>query len=112
MNRKDWRIANLADIAFDSLELREQLIPLLSASAIQQIGRDEHWAKRLVEECRTAMRLVLPLRSSELEFLERINGDGEIQPELLTTDAEMQNKIAVHPQLLWKAMNVKQHKIG
>ncbi len=30
MNRKDWRAADLADIAFDSRELREQLIPLLS----------------------------------------------------------------------------------
>jgi hypothetical protein len=34
MNRKDWRTASISDIAFDSLELREQLIPLLSASGI------------------------------------------------------------------------------
>jgi len=110
MNRKDWRTATISDIAFDSLELREQLIPLLSASGIRQIGLDDHWAARLVEECRDAMSMVLPLRSPELEFLERINGDGEIQPELLTADADMQKKIAMHPQLLWKAMNVKQHR--
>jgi hypothetical protein len=110
MNRKDWRTATISDIAFDSLELREQLIPLLSASGIRQIGLDDHWATRLVEECRDAMSMVLPLRSPELEFLERINGDGEIQPELLTADADMQKKIAMHPQLLWKAMNVKQHR--
>jgi predicted nucleotidyltransferase component of viral defense system len=110
MNRKDWRTASISDIAFDSLELREQLIPLLSASGIRQIGLDDHWAARLVEECRTAMGVVLPLRSPELEFLERINGDGEIQPELLTADADMQKKITMHPQLLWKAMNVKQHR--
>ena len=110
MNRKDWRSVTIADIAFNSRELREQLIPLLSASAIGRIGTDDQWAVRLVEECRKAMDLVLPFRSSELEFLERINGDGEIRPELLTTDPTMHEKIALHPQLLWKATNVKQHK--
>jgi len=110
MNRRDWRTVTIADIAFDSRELREQLIPLLSASAIGRIGTDDRWAVRLVEECRRAMDLVLPFRSAELEFLERINGDGEIRPELLTTDPAMHERITLHPQLLWKATNVKQHK--
>jgi len=110
MNRKDWRTAKLADIAFDSHELREQLIPLLSASAIQRIGADEQWAARLANECRAAMAVVLPLRASELEFLQRINQHGEIRPELLTGDDAMRNRIAQHPQLLWKATNVKQHR--
>jgi len=110
MNRTDWRTVTIADIAFDSRELREQLTPLLSATAIGRIGTDDMWAVRLVEECRKAMDLVLPFRSSELEFLERINGDGEIRPELLTTDPAMHEKISLHPQLLWKATNVRQHK--
>jgi len=110
MNRKDWRTVTLADIAFDSRELREQLIPLLSAPAIQRIGTGDQWAARLVSECRTAMAVVLPLRATELEFLERINQHGEIRPELLTADPVMAERIAQHPQLLWKATNVKQHK--
>lgn len=110
MNRMDWRTASLADVAFDSRELREQLIPLLSASAIQRIGTDDHWAVRLVDECRMAMAVVLPLQPPELEFLERINGHGEIRPELLTADVAMTEIISQHPQLLWKALNVRQHR--
>jgi hypothetical protein len=110
MNRKDWRTATLDDIAFDSRELREQLIPLLSAAAIQRIGTDDRWAERLVNESRAAMAVVLPLGPMELDFLERINQHGEIRPDLLTNDSAMAERIAQHPQLLWKATNVRQHR--
>jgi predicted nucleotidyltransferase component of viral defense system len=110
MNRKDWGTVSVADVAFDARELQEQLIPLLSASAIHSLGTDVGWAAQLVEECKAALAIVLPLRPQELEFLERINGHGEIRPELLTADSAMKEKIAQHPQLLWKAMNVRQHK--
>jgi predicted nucleotidyltransferase component of viral defense system len=110
MNRKDWRTVSVTDVAFDERELREQLIPLLSDSAIQSLGTDVQWAVRIVNECRTALAMVLPLRPPELEFLERINQHGEIRPNLLTSDPAMTEKISQHPQLLWKALNVKQHK--
>jgi predicted nucleotidyltransferase component of viral defense system len=110
MNRKDWRGVALTDIAFDAQELREQLLPLLNASAIQTIGADGEWATRLVERCRKEMEMVLPLRPAEREFLDRLNDKGEIRPELLTVDQAMAAKIAQHPQLLWKATNVRQHK--
>ncbi len=56
------------------------------------------------------MAVVLPLQPTELEFLEHINDRGDIRPELLTADPAMAQRITQHPQLLWKAMNVKQHK--
>lgn len=55
------------------------------------------------------MRAVLPLEQHEREFLERLNGAGDIVPALLTDDVAMQGLIARHPGLLWKAQNVKKH---
>lgn len=52
---------------------------------------------------------VLPFANQELEFLERLNGRGEIEPSLLTTDTDLHQRIALNPGLLWKALNVKKH---
>ena len=53
------------------------------------------------------MAAVLPLDAQELEFLERLNGAGDIAPELLTADVTMQAIIREHPGLKWKALNAK-----
>ena len=34
---------------------------------------------------------------------------GELQPELLTEDAVLQQRIAAQPMLQWKQRNVRQH---
>ena len=57
-------------------------------------------------------RRVLLLDGHELEFLERLNGHGEIVPSLLTGEPELQEILASHPGLKWKAQNVKQHVAG
>ncbi len=53
--------------------------------------------------------LVLPISDEEMAFLDRLNGDGEIHPELLTKDDDLQERIRINPGLLWKALNVKKH---
>jgi hypothetical protein len=58
------------------------------------------------------MAAVLPLAAHELEFLERLNGAGDIAPELLTDDAAMQALIRDQPGLKWKALNVKKRLGG
>lgn len=45
--------------------------------------------------------------AGEREFLERINGYGDIRPDLITDDARMCDRIATHPALHWKATNVR-----
>lgn len=50
---------------------------------------------------------MLPLAANELEFLERLNGAGEIVPDVLTDDAAMQAMLRDHPGLKWKALSVK-----
>jgi hypothetical protein len=70
------------------------------------------WAEELVSETRTLMSAVLPLEAHELEFLERLNGAGNIAPELLTGNPAMQATIREQPGLKWKAMNVKKQLGG
>lgn len=55
------------------------------------------------------MAAVLPLQNNELEFLERLNGAGDIAPELLTDDSALQTIVREHPGLQWKAPNAKNH---
>lgn len=112
MNRKDWRTVSVDDVGFDERELEEQLNPVLSGAAIERLRGSGHWAKRLVEECRQALSKVLPLRAGEREFLDRLVDDGEVRPELLTTDAAVAARIATHPMLLWKAVNVRAHRMA
>jgi hypothetical protein len=55
---------------------------------------------------------VLPLKPNELDFVERLNGRGEIAPDLLTSEPALQKMIADHPALNWKALNVRKHVGG
>ena len=109
MNRKDWRTITLDDIDFDINELKNSLVPMLRDTML----RDEElnvWGECLVFGCRAAMGYVLPLKDQEMEFLDRLNGHGEIAAKLLAEDEELADKIERHPMLLWKALNVKNYK--
>ncbi len=68
------------------------------------------WAEKMILECKKSMDIILPLRENEIDFLDEILDNGEIKPELLTRDTGMIERIAAHPLLQWKAVNVQQHK--
>ena len=109
-NRRDWRTLS-ADMAGTSPEeVDRQLVPVLRADLAPLRGELQAWTSRLVDECRALMKAVLPLEENEIEFLSRLNEGGEIVPELLTPDSEEQRVIASHPGLLWKVLNVRQHR--
>jgi hypothetical protein len=73
------------------------------------VGR---WLEKLVFECKERLALVLPLAQNEQEFLEHLNGAGDIRPELLTSDGALQAIIREHAGIKWKAFNVKRHRAG
>lgn len=109
MNRKDWRTICLEDVAFDPEELKRMLIPVLCGNSVPG-GKDiSMFFQRLVSECREQLSVVYPLSAQEMEFLDRILTKGEIEPSLLTTDADVQDRITRSPMLLWKAVNVRRH---
>ena len=110
MNRQDWRTVSPDDVAYDANELDAQLLPVLRRQVTDQ--PPEAWGKRLVEECRQKLGVVLPFNAAEREFLDRLLDHGEIVPKLLTGDQALAERIAKHPMLEWKATNVRQFKGG
>jgi predicted nucleotidyltransferase component of viral defense system len=105
MNRKDWRTVSPEDVKGDPADAPRDLVPMLRADLAPPRGEIKRWLQRLVAECRERLAIVLPLRANELEFLERLNGAGEIVPEVLTDDPAIRDL----PGLKWKSLNVKKH---
>lgn len=112
INRRDWRTVEIEDVAFNSREVRQQLIPLLREEAVKAGDSAKLWGERLVEECRIGLGAVLPFEANETEFLDRLLDHGEIQPSLLTEEADVADRIRRHPGLEWKALNVRRFKSG
>jgi predicted nucleotidyltransferase component of viral defense system len=107
MNRNDWREVAVKSVDLDRREVEEQLLPLLRGETHDMWQKS---AAALLSECRMRLKAVLPLRKNERRFLDRLLDEGEIEPTLLTDDTALAERIAIHPALTWKALNVKQHK--
>jgi len=107
IKRKDWRTVSPQDVRGDPADAWRDLVPMLRSDVAPVRREVAAWFDTLVAECRERLRIVLPLRARELEFLERLNGAGEIAPEVLSDDAVMQAMIRDHPGLRWKALHVR-----
>lgn len=110
MNRRDWRTVSTEDVRFEAAELRDQLLPTVRSEYRASVKDLDAWAATLTSECRCGLASVLPFTEAEREFLDRLLDQGEIAPSLLTADEEMAERIALHPALAWKALNVRRHK--
>ena len=110
MNRKDWRTISAKDVDFEPQELRNELVPVLPQDAPLVGKQIDRWVKKLVRECRQALDIVLPFTDRETQFLNSILDEGVIEASLLTADQTLAERIQSHPQLQWKAVNVRQHK--
>lgn len=110
MNRKDWRTVSVEDVTCDGAEFARQLAPTLRSPRQREQARLEELASQLVEECKTAMGVVLPPTDSERAFLDLLLDEGQIDATILTTDTSLQERIQVQPMLEWKAFNVRRYK--
>lgn len=108
-SRLDWRTLSLDMIGTTPEDVARQLVPLLRSDLAPTKMDLESWTGRLVEECRDLLGSVMPLEENEIQFLTRLNDDGEIVPDLITEDEEERRIISIHPGLLWKALNVREH---
>lgn len=109
INRKDWRTVSSADVKADVDVVQRELVPMLRADRAPARRDVAAWTDRLVTECRERLSMVLPLDKRELEFLRRLNDEGEVAADLLTSDLAMQATVQEHPGLTWKALNVRKH---
>jgi len=109
MNPKDWRSVSMTDVAFDEAELSSQLLPALRIGDLPG-AEATSYGNRLVDECRDALSVLLPLSDAELSFLDLLLDKGKIDATILTNDGELQRRIQAQPLLEWKALNVRKHK--
>ena len=109
-SRKDWRTVSVDDVTVDAAEADAMLLPLLRGNHTPRRSDLAQWAKAHIADCRELLSMVLPLAKREQDFLERLNGQGEILPEALTEDQRLREIIRTHPGLLWKAQNVRQYR--
>ena len=110
MNRKDWRKVNRDAIDTAGRDVERYLVPLLRKASLPEPFDAETWARTLTAECKEALEQVLPLTVEELTFLNRLLDEGEIEPEHITQEATLAARIRAHPDLAWKALNVKKHR--
>lgn len=110
ISRKDWRTVSVDDVTVDVAEADAMLLPLLRGHETPRRSDLARWTQGLAADCHDLLSVVLPLADQELEFLERLNGKGDIASEVLTDDERLQTTIRAHPGLLWKALNVRQHR--
>ena len=109
-SRKDWRTVSVDDVTVDAAEADAMLLPLLRGNETPRRSDLAHWAKTLAADCHDLLSMVLPLADHEREFLERLNGKGEILAEALTDDHRLRDIVRTHPGLLWKALNVQKYR--
>lgn len=110
MSRTDWRSITVDNVTVEIRDVERELVPMLSVDTAPARVDIPAWTTKLISECRDLMGALLPLEENEREFLDRLNDHGEIRPELLSDDDGLRQVIASHPQLEWKALNVRQHR--
>ena len=108
--RRDWRTVSLADVGFEATELTSQLFPTLHRGSLPRAEDASMYGATLVAACRRGLEAVLPLRAAETEFLDHLLDKGKVEPALLTTDTDLQDRIGSQPLLAWKASNVRRFK--
>lgn len=110
MSRTDWRTLSPDAVSVEAAEFEARLAPLLARGSAPGRAAVAGYADRLVAETRSALAPLLAFLPGEQEFLDRLLDHGEIRPDLLTQDPDLARRIATHPGLLWKALNVRRHR--
>jgi predicted nucleotidyltransferase component of viral defense system len=109
MNRRDWRTVAIEDVSLEIMDFEQKLLPMLRSKGAGPISAAS-FKKRLINDCRHGLAALLPFTATEMEFLHRLLDKGEVRPELLTADEDLQDRIRRHPLLEWKALNVREFR--
>jgi len=109
MGTKDWRQISSDEVHFEESELKDQLIPVLRKRAFRN---DDWpiWTNQLLADCKTALKMLFPLREREQAFLQSLFEDGTVDATLITDDHNLTEKINTHPLLQWKAKLVLENR--
>jgi hypothetical protein len=68
------------------------------------------FGRELVENCQRLLTPFLQWNEAERHFLDLLLDQGVIDPTILTTDIQLQDRIRRQPLLEWKAIHVRRNK--
>lgn len=100
-NKKDFLTVNVSQIDIDSKDFKNKLIPVLKQNFNASFTSHAEWIRHLLDRVKEGYKKILPFSENEVLFLRNIKERGVIEPELITNDQAMINKIKKHPALLW-----------
>lgn len=109
--KKDFRNFEKTKLIYEFKEINHQLLPMLSTHYLSQIGNKNAWIDTMYKTVQNFLELLFPLRKNELEFLNALLTHGEVRPEILTTNLQLQNNIKMHPAILWNAYKFKHSRL-
>jgi predicted nucleotidyltransferase component of viral defense system len=109
MNRRDWRTVAIEKVSLETKDFEQKLLPMLRSKGVGT-GNVASFLGGLIKDCHHGLAALLPFTETEMEFLDRLLTRGEIKPELLTADEDLQDRIRRHPLLEWKALNVREFR--
>lgn len=109
-NRVDWRTISIDRIDLHPVDVERMLVPTVQPDIVEASGGPGSWIEKMVAETRERLTGLLPMSRGDQSFLNALLDRGEIRAELLTDDSELQRRIASHPMLNWKAINVRQYR--
>ena len=101
MNRRDWRTVAIEEVNLEIKDFEQKLLPTLRAKGVDPMSIVS-FKNKLIEDCHQGLGALLPFTATEMEFLDRLLARGEINPELLTADENLQDRIRRHPLLEWE----------
>lgn len=89
-------------IRYDLTDMKNRLAPVMHQREFPRTRPAlQSWAKKLLDELRERLDIILPFKAHEIEFINQIRHANKIQPELLTDNVGLIEKIQVQPALLW-----------
>ncbi|HBC71853.1 MAG TPA: nucleotidyl transferase AbiEii/AbiGii toxin family protein [Coxiellaceae bacterium] len=109
-NKKDICNISVEKITIDHEELLNRLLPMLSKKRLSDIENKKIWITTMLVEMRKSLQTLLPLRANEIAFLDALLDYGEIRPEMITENLQLQKNIKSHPALHWAVFNTQRNK--
>ena len=109
MNQRDWRTVAIDEVSLGIKDFEQKLLPMLRSKGVGTMSATS-FKNGLIKDCHQGLAELLPFTATEMEFLDRLLAKGEINPELLTSDEDLKDRIRKHPLLKWKALNVREFR--
>jgi len=108
--REDLRERKRPAAELSRNEVRTQLVPVLRRRDGKQVPDVDELLTRISERTLAALERLTAWSAGERRFLDRLLDAGELEPEHLTSDAALAERIRSQPMLQWKRENVRTHR--